>query len=157
MKPARLLLVAFAILAIGSAARSRPSLSTVNSHASLASDVRTPVPAPVVSVLRRACFDCHSEETRWPWYARLPVASHLIERDVTDGRAQLNWSRWAEYNPFDRADILDKACDLVSKEMMPPWRYRILHSDAHVTSTEVADLCAWTRLEASRLTQGGGS
>src|SRR5262249_27725957 len=134
----------------------RPSLSTMNPDATLASDVRTPVPAPVLSVLRRACFDCHSNETRWPWYARLPLASHLIERDVQDGRAQLNWSHWAEYNPFDRAGILDKACELVSMKQMPPWRYWILHPDAQLTSNEIADLCAWTRLEASHLTQAGG-
>ena len=157
MKPARLLLVALAILAIGSAARSLPSASTVDANPSLALNVRTPVPARVVSLLRRACFDCHSDETRWPWYAHLPVASHLIERDVQDGRAQLNWSHWAEYNPFDRAGILDKACELASMKDMPPWRYRILHPEAQLTATEIADLCAWTRLEASRLTQGGGS
>src|SRR5262245_61133569 len=154
MKPRIWLGAALAIVAIGSAAWSRPSPTSVGADASLASDVRTAMPAAVVSVLRRSCFDCHSENTRWPWYARLPVASHLIEADVRDGRAQLNWSHWAEYNPFDRADILDKACDRVSTGQMPPWRYRILHPDAQVTATDVRELCNWTEHEAARLTQG---
>jgi hypothetical protein len=155
MKPRKWLVAAlaiFAIFAIGSSARSRPSPAHV---ATVAFDARTPVPAPIASLLRRACFDCHSEETRWPWYTQLPLASHLIERDVNEGRAQLNWSRWAEYNPFDRAGILDKACELASTKAMPPWRYRVLHSEAQLTSSEVAALCKWTEHEANRLTQGG--
>ena len=108
-----------------------------------------------MSVLRRACFDCHSDETRWPWYAQLPVASHLIERDVRDGRGQLNWSRWEQYNPFDRAGMLDKVCELASMRSMPPWQYRLLHAEARVTATEISELCAWTEREAARLVHGG--
>jgi len=144
-----------AILAIASAALSRPTVPSVHDHPSVALNVHTPVPAPAMSVLRRACFDCHSDETRWPWYAQLPVASHLIDRDVRNGRAQLNWSHWQEYNPFDRAGILDKVCEWVSMKKMPPWQYLMLHSDARLSSTDIEQLCDWTQHEAARLTQGG--
>jgi Haem-binding domain len=144
------------IVAIGSVALPRPRLT--GAHAadpSVALNVRTPVPVPVMSMLRRACFDCHSDETRWPWYARLPVASHLIERDVHDGRGQLNWSHWEEYNPFDRADMVAKVCELASVKIMPPWQYRMLHPDARLSARDVRELCDWTQHEATRLTQGG--
>lgn len=150
----RWLVAALALVALGVATLSRPSPSSTNTNAAVALDVHTPAPAPVASVLRRACFDCHSEQTRWPWYAQLPVASHLIATDVRDGRALLNWSRWTEYNPFDRADLLDKACELVSMRKMPPWRYRVLHSDAQLTSNEISEFCRWTQTETRRLTQG---
>jgi hypothetical protein len=117
--------------------------------------VRTPVPTPVMATLHRACFDCHSDETRWPWYARLPVVSHLIVRDVTEGRGQLNWSHWAEYNPFDRAAMLDKVCEVASTRKMPPWQYRALHSDARLSRDDISALCAWAEQEAFRLVQGG--
>jgi heme-binding protein len=55
--------------------------AVVSADPSAALNVRAPVPSPVMSTLRRACFDCHSDETRWPWYATLPLASHLIERE----------------------------------------------------------------------------
>jgi Haem-binding domain len=93
----RVLVAALVMVAIGSAARSHPEHTVVSADPSASLNVRTPVPPPVMSTLRRACFDCHSDETRWPWYATLPLASHLIERDVTDGRAQLNLSRWTQY------------------------------------------------------------
>jgi len=107
-----------------------------------------------MSTLRRACFDCHSDETRWPWYATLPLASHLIERDVTEARAQLNLSRWMQYNPFDRADLLDKMCQRASIGTMPPWQYRMMHSEARLSVTDVVTLCAWSQDEATRLVQG---
>jgi Haem-binding domain len=155
MQHRRLVVAACVIVAIGCAALSRPSLSDVHDEPSVAANVGTSVPSPVMSMLRRACFDCHSNETRWPWYAQLPIASHLIERDVKNGRGQLNWSHWAEYNPFDRAGMLDKVCELSSMKSMPPWPYRMLHPDARLSVIDVEALCEWTQLEATRLTQGG--
>jgi len=108
-----------------------------------------------MSTVRRACFDCHSNDTRWPWYSALPVASWLIERDVTAGRGQMNFSLWTHYNPFDRADMLDKICRLAISRKMPPLPYRVLHSAARLSDIDVAELCAWSRQEATRLVEGG--
>jgi Haem-binding domain len=113
------------------------------------------VPDAVMQTVRRACFDCHSDETRWPWYASLPPASWLITHDVVAARRQINFSRWQEYDPYDRADMLDKVCDLTSKGRMPVWAYRWLHRDARLRDAEVLALCAWADREARRLVQGG--
>jgi len=142
------------IVMVGSAARSRSERAVVGADPSASFAGHTPFPGPVLSTLRQACFDCHSDETRWPWYATLPFASHLIERDVKDGRGQLNLSRWMQYNEFDRADLLDKMCQLASSGKMPPWQYRLMHRDARLSATEVATLCAWSHSEANRLVQG---
>ena len=109
----------------------------------------------VASILDRACRDCHSNETRWPWYSALPVASWLIEHDVREGRGQLNFSRWTRYNKFERADLLDKACEKATKRDMPLWQYRILHREARLSEADIAVLCAWTRHEATRLVGAG--
>jgi hypothetical protein len=109
------------------------------------------VPAPVMATLRGACYDCHSDEPRRPWYASLPVAAWLIERDITEGRGQLNFSRWTQYNRFDRADLLDKACQKAKSREMPLWQYRLLHADARLSDVDIAALCAWTEREAARL------
>ena len=154
MRLRRALGAALVMLAIASAARSRPAPPGAGVDPSASLNPRTPVPAPVMSTLRRACFDCHSDETRWPWYAAVPVASHLIDRDVTEARSQLNLSRWTQYNPFDRADMLDKMCQLASSGTMPPWQYRIMHRQARLSATDVATLCGWTQSEAARLVQG---
>src|SRR5262245_62830787 len=155
MRLERALVAALVMLVIGSVARSRPHEAVAGAGRSTTLDIKTAVPAQVMSTLQRACFDCHSDETRWPWYAALPIASHLIERDVTEGRAQLNLSRWTQYNPFDRADMLDKICQRIASGAMPPWHYRVMHSDARLSRTDIRALCEWSQHEAERLVQGG--
>ena len=145
------LVIAFVAITI----RFWPDGSPAGANPSLALGARATVPPPVLSTLRRACFDCHSNETRWPWYAYVPPASWLVGYDVRDGRAHLNFSRWAEYNPFDRADLLDEACELVTRDEMPLWQYRLLHREARLTEAEKTALCDWTGTEAARLEQGG--
>jgi hypothetical protein len=153
MRLRRLMVAALVLVAIGSAAGTRPQ-GRAGADPSTVFNLRPAVPDPVLSTLRRACFDCHSEATRWPWYAALPLASRLIESDVTEARGQLNLSRWSDYNQFDRADMLDKMCELASRRKMPPWQYRLMHPGAGLSATEVSALCAWTQDEAARLTQG---
>lgn len=143
------------ILAIGSAVGSRVRRPEAHQDSADALNVRTPVPGRVLSTVRRACFDCHSNETRWPWYSELPFASSMLERDVTKGRGQLNFSRWTQYNPFDRADMLDKMCSRATNRTMPPRPYLVLHWSARLGPTEIAELCAWTQREATRLVEGG--
>ena len=112
-----------------------------------------PVPLPVVAVLRRACYDCHSSETRWPWYAHVAPMSWLVISDVQAARKQLSFSRWGRYNAYDRADHLDKMCDQISKHHMPLWQYRLVHADAGLSDADIAVVCAWTKDESARLTQ----
>ncbi len=153
MRPYRVLLTGLLILTIElAAARSRSIPQTVASDPAAAIDRTTDVPAAVLSTLHRACFDCHSNDTRWPWYASVPVAAWLVGRDVRDGRGQLNFSRWTEYNAFDRADLLDKACEFAAKRVMPPWQYRVVHNEARLDAADVAALCGWSRQESARLT-----
>ena len=132
-----------------------PPPAPASSDPALGLGASDPVPTRVMSVLRRACFDCHSNQTRWPWYARVPPSSWLVLRDVERGRGQVNFSRWGLYNAFDRADILDRVCELVSNGKMPLWPYRVMHAEARLDDTDVATLCDWTAAEAARLVTGG--
>lgn len=140
---------------VGIAAWTRPDMTVLHADPSLALGARTTVPPGVLSTLRQACFDCHSNETRWPPYSKAPIASWLIAIDVTRGRGQLNFSQWGFYDAFDRADMLDKACDVTSKREMPLWQYRLLHPEARLSGDQITALCAWAHAEADRLAQGG--
>ena len=150
-------MAAVVLLALGSAAtwRGRPGTTAADVDPSLSLNASGSVPLPVIELLHRACFDCHSNETNWPWYSRLPVGSWLVVADVEAGRGQLNFSRWGEYNPFDRADLLDKACAMATEQKMPYWPYLLLHREARLEDAEIAALCEWTRTEGDRLVQGG--
>ena len=91
-------------------------------------DIQTP--ADVKQVLRRACYDCHSNETRWPWYAHVAPVSWLLHRDVVEGRRHLNFSEWDKV-PADRRQRRQAACGReVASGDMPLWFYLPLHPAA---------------------------
>lgn len=100
-------------------------------------------PADVAAVLHRACYDCHSNETRWPWYSHVAPVSWLLQRDVTQGRRHVNFSEWTAL-PADRRAKKQKA---VGKEVaageMPLWFYVPLHRDARLSTADKALLQSW--------------
>lgn len=83
----------------------------------------------------RACFDCHSNQTEWPWYARIAPMSWLVQRDVQEGRDELNWSEWEE----GEEEGEDMAETILGAEM-PPRRYALIHPEARLTDEEVEAL-----------------
>ncbi|MFN8526772.1 MAG: heme-binding domain-containing protein [Chloroflexota bacterium] len=85
----------------------------------------------------RACFDCHSNETRWPWYSNVAPVSWLIQRDVDKGRREVNFS---ELDREQRA--ASEAGEEVQKGAMPQWYYVLLHSEAKLTPAEKDALVA---------------
>jgi hypothetical protein len=89
----------------------------------------------VRALAQRACFDCHSNESRWPWYSHVAPISWLVQRDVDEGRAALNFSEWNR--PQEEAG---EAADAVIEQEMPPAIYLPLHADARLTHVERAAL-----------------
>ena len=88
--------------------------------------------SPATRVLaQRACFDCHSNETVWPAYASVAPVSWLVQRDVDDGRAMLNFSEWQR--PQEEAGEAPKA---VEEGEMPPAQYLLMHGDATLSAAE---------------------
>lgn len=155
LRPSRLVPVGCALLIVGIVARAQLRQPGPQADPALGLAARAVVSDTVMSTLRRACFDCHSYETRWPWYARVPIASWLLERDVNRGRGQLNFSTWAQYSTFERADLLDKVCERITAGAMPLRPYLLLHREARLSQADIAGLCEWSRTEAARLVQGG--
>ncbi|MCC6334905.1 MAG: heme-binding domain-containing protein [Myxococcales bacterium] len=100
-------------------------------------------PAEVKGVLKRACWDCHSNETVWPWYARVAPVSFLVRHHVKDGRRHLNFSEWAGYTPERKAKKFEECGKEVSEGKMPMTSYVLLHPEAQLTDAEKKSLAAW--------------
>ena len=130
-----------------------PARTNPSAAGDLALERQGPMPAHVAALLRGACYDCHSHDTRWPWYSRIAPLSWLVVNDVNTGREHLNFSIWGGYHRFERADLLDKSCELVSKRTMPLRSYALMHPNARLGEHEVEALCEWTRKESARLTR----
>jgi hypothetical protein len=114
-------------------------------------------PADVAALLRRACYDCHSHATRWPWYSALAPASWLIAHDVDEGRDELDFSVWAAYPPAKQRKKLRKTAEQIEEGEMPLWYYLLLHPEARLTAAEQARLVAWARAEGAPPARAGGS
>jgi cytochrome c len=98
------------------------------------------IPADTRAVLVAKCADCHSDETKWPPYARIAPGSWLIERDVIEGRRHMNLSRWSELTADDRQVLESKIIQETRKGDMPPFQYRILHWGAKLSAEDVRAL-----------------
>lgn len=104
-------------------------------------------PAKVAAILDRACRDCHSDHTRWPWYSRLPGLASMVQLDVRRGRKYLNFSEWQiriEQGPEETSNELAEVCIQVTHGDMPPFRYMALHPGSALTSMDIRTLCAWS-------------
>lgn len=90
-----------------------------------------------LELAQAACFDCHSNETEWPWYSNVAPVSWLVYRDVVNGRNKLNWSEW------DREqEEAGEAAETVEEGEMPPRQYTWVHSDAGLSDAEKEELIA---------------
>ena len=110
-------------------------------------------PVAVKSILRRACYDCHSNETQWPWYSAVAPASWLIHSHIREGRRRLNFSTWDDYasDPGTKAQKLKEIAKFVSSGAMAPWYYSMLHPDARLTTAERDAVTRWVMEEAPNL------
>ena len=97
----------------------------------------------VRSILHRACYDCHSNETKWPWYSKVAPVSWLIAADVHEGRKELNFSTWGKYNPEQRTKKLKESWEEIVENEMPPWSYLLMHKSAVLSAEERVILHKW--------------
>ena len=88
-------------------------------------------------LVARACFDCHSNEVRWPWYSHVAPVSWLVQHDVDEAREHLNFSEW------DRPQKdADEAAEEVAEGEMPLWYYLPAHPEARLSDAERRQLVA---------------
>jgi hypothetical protein len=102
-----------------------------------------PAPPQVREILRRACYDCHSNETTWPWYGYVAPTSWLLAYDVSQAREHLNFSTWNRYDAGERRDNLKDAWEEIEDGEMPLFFYVWLHPEASLGDDDLQALRAW--------------
>ena len=105
-------------------------------------------PQEVVQILRRSCFDCHSNQTQWPWYGYVAPVSWWVNHHVEEARAALNLTRWNDYDPDERIELAEEIWDEVDLGNMPPDYYLWMHAGAELTPLEKKSLAAWSESAA---------
>jgi mono/diheme cytochrome c family protein len=97
------------------------------------------------ALAQKACFDCHSNETVWPWYSNVAPASWLIYRDVAEGRQNVNFSEWSATGG---GGLMAAAAQKVAEGEMPPLQYKLAHSGARLSDAEKQQLIAGFKASA---------
>lgn len=139
-------LVAAAVLAFGQLIRPARTNPPVDAQKTLAATADPP--ANVMATLNRACGDCHSSQTRWPWYSNVAPISWLVVNHVNEGRRQVSFSRWADYDTPGKLKALRQICRQVERRNMPLTSYLLLHRDAQLSDQDRQAICNWTRANA---------
>jgi hypothetical protein len=141
---ALVLVVAFAAAQLVRPQRANPPIDparTIRAHVSPSS--RLP------AVLDRACSDCHSNATVWPWYTQVAPVSWLMARGVAEGRKSVNFSEWTGYSSSQQQTLLSASCDDASTGRMPgPWT--LLHPEARLSPQDIETICAAARQAETR-------
>ncbi len=100
-------------------------------------------PAEIVDLLEVACYDCHSYNTQYPWYANVAPVSWWIESHVEEGREHFNFSRWGTYTLKERLHKLDEAIEEVREGHMPLDSYTWMHPKAKLSDAQRDQLIAY--------------
>ena len=134
----------------------RPARTNPRADEAVALEAHSRMTPEVSALLKRACADCHSNETEWPWYSNVAPASWLVIDHVNHGRSHLNFSTWGEYRPAERIELLENICEWVRLGWMPMGSYTLVHSEARLSEQDKAAICEWASAERERLLAGDG-
>jgi len=91
-----------------------------------------------------ACFDCHSNNTRYPFYSRFAPVSWMMANHIREGKAKMNFSDWGKYDKKEQLKYLDEICEVVTEGEMPLKSYTFMHSSAILNQDDVENICKWT-------------
>jgi len=105
----------------------------------------TNAPEEIVSLLKTACYDCHSNETTYPWYFNVAPISWWAKDHVNDGRKHLNYSIWGTYKKERQDHKLEEMYSEVEEGEMPLSSYTIMHGGAKLTAEQKTALTEWLK------------
>lgn len=115
--------------------------------------VKHEVPADVRDLIKRACYDCHSNSTNYPWYAEIQPFGWWLAQHVSDGKEHLNFSEFSTYSVKRASNKLDQIYDEVSEGTMPLKSYTWGHPEARLTPAEIKLLTEWAETLRDDITE----
>ena len=101
------------------------------------------VDAEMAGMLKTSCYDCHSNETNYPWYSYVAPVSWLVAKDTREGREELNFSTWQDYDMMEKLEKLDDIAIEVKEGEMPMEIYTTVHSESKLTDEQRQLIVEW--------------
>jgi hypothetical protein len=132
------------VIVLAAAQFIRPDRTKPATDVSRTIDAHMGTGSELVAVVDRACSDCHSNATVWPWYTEIAPLSWLMAYGVKVGRNAVNFSEWAAYSPEQQGKLLAESCQDVTAGKMPG-PYALLHPEMRLSPRDVETICAAAR------------
>ena len=110
-------------------------------------------PEPIAKLIRNSCYDCHSNETKYPFYSNIQPVAWLLKNHIDEGRKELNFSTFATYDPKRQAHKLEEAAEYVEQKNMPLESYTLGHSDAKLSDEQRKQLVNYFRMVQKQIQQ----
>lgn len=108
-------------------------------------------PEGVAGLIRNACYDCHSNQTDYPWYNNISPLSWYLNGHIKEGKEELNLSLYGQLDKADRIGVFADICDVLDAGTMPLQSYLLIHRDARLSPEEKDMLCRWSEEEALKV------
>lgn len=105
----------------------------------------TKPPSEVVEILKASCYDCHSNESKYPWYSNVAPVSWWVKDHIDEGRDELNFSEWGTFTDKRKSKKIKEVLEEVEEEEMPLPPYLITHTDATLSPEQTQKLMDWFR------------
>ena len=96
----------------------------------------SPIKAEVTAMLQTACWDCHSNQTVYPWYNKIAPISWYLARHINNGKKHLNFDNWNDYDLAKRAHKGEEIIEVIEENEMPLFSYTLLHPDAKLSEEQ---------------------
>ncbi len=111
----------------------------------------TQIPENVEAILKTSCKDCHSNETKYPWYSNVQPSAWFLADHIKEARREMNLSVWNTYETKRKRRKLSEMCEQIESREMPLPSYLWIHTDAKLSDEQIKTLCGWTEQESMRL------
>jgi len=111
----------------------------------------TSIPDEVGLLIKNACYDCHSQYVKFPWYAYVAPVSWLVVKDVKNGREKLDFSKWNTLSIRDQLKLLDEIAEEVNDGSMPLRIYKAIHLEARLTQEQRIAIANWAEELADKV------
>lgn len=100
-------------------------------------------PPDIQNILKTSCYDCHSNNTHYPWYTYFQPVRLLIEKDIKEGKSNLNFSEWGDYSNRKRLSKLSRIVKQIEKNEMPLKSYIFIHPNSKLTKMQKQEIIHW--------------
>lgn len=100
-------------------------------------------PEDLKLILTQACFDCHSDVTKYPWYSNITPVNYWMAHHVDEGKEELNFSKWNSYSVKRKDHKLEETLEMIEKGEMPLKSYTLAHNEAVLTDTQKQIIINW--------------